>query len=150
MALNAAMARMAEASGGMKATRMAAGGFEELALPVAVRKGMGIIAMKVFAQDQIVGAASIEKLLVYSLSLPVSLASVGMPKARVHRAKHQTRPILHADVRCGSAASVGFHRGRTQGVAHGVLSGPPRCLTIVWNGAVANRSYRYSTPTRRR
>ena len=80
MALNAAMARMADARGGMKATPMAAGGFEELALPVAVRKGMGIIAMKVFAQEQIVGAAPIEKLLAYSLSLPVSLASVGMPK----------------------------------------------------------------------
>jgi uncharacterized protein len=80
MALNAAMARMAEGRDGMKATRMTEGGFEELALPVAVRKGMGVIAMKVFAQDQIVGAASIEKLLSYSLSLPISLASVGMPK----------------------------------------------------------------------
>ena len=80
MALNAAMARMADVKGGMKATPMGLGGFEELALPVAVRKGMGIIAMKVFAQDQIVGAAPIEKLLAYSLSLPVSLASVGMPK----------------------------------------------------------------------
>jgi len=74
------MARMAEGQGGMKATSMIEGGFEELALPVAVRKGMGVIAMKVFAQDQIVGAASIENLLAYSLSLPVSLASVGMPK----------------------------------------------------------------------
>ncbi len=80
MALNAAMARMAEGQGPMKATPMAQGGFEELALPVAIRKKMGIIAMKVFAQDQIVGAAPIEKLLAYSLSLPVSLASVGMPK----------------------------------------------------------------------
>jgi uncharacterized protein len=80
MALNAAMARMAEGQGGMKATPMTEGGFEELALPVAIRKKMGIIAMKVFAQDQIVGAAPIEKLLAYSLSLPVSLASVGMPK----------------------------------------------------------------------
>jgi uncharacterized protein len=80
MALNAAMARMAEGQGGMQATPMAQGGFEELALPVAVRKAMGIIAMKVFAQDQIVGAAPIEKLLAYALSLPVSLASVGMPK----------------------------------------------------------------------
>src|SRR5258708_7353500 len=80
MALNAAMARMADAKGGMKATPMSQGGFEELALPVAVRKGMGVIAMKVFAQEQIVGAAPIEKLLAYSLSLPVSLASVGMPK----------------------------------------------------------------------
>jgi predicted aldo/keto reductase-like oxidoreductase len=80
MALNAAMARMAEGRGGMKATPMAAGGFEELALPVAVRKRMGVIAMKVFAQDQLVGAAPIEQLLTYALSLPVSLASLGMPK----------------------------------------------------------------------
>lgn len=80
MALNAAMARMAEGRGGMKATPMSAGGFEELALPVAVRRGLGVIAMKVFAQDQIIGAAPVEKLLAYSLSLPVSLASLGMPK----------------------------------------------------------------------
>ena len=77
MALNAALARMAD---GMKATPMSEGGFEELALPVAVRKGMGVIAMKVFGQDQIVGTAPIDKLLTYALSLPVSLASVGMPK----------------------------------------------------------------------
>ena len=80
MALNAAFARMADAPGGMKATPMPEGGFEELALPVAVRKQMGIIAMKVFGQDQLVGAAPTEKLLTYSLSLPVSLASCGMPK----------------------------------------------------------------------
>ena len=49
-------------------------------MPVAVRKGLGVIAMKVFAQDQIIGAAPVEKLLTYSLSLPVSLASLGMPK----------------------------------------------------------------------
>ncbi|MDG3005063.1 aldo/keto reductase [Paludisphaera mucosa] len=80
MALNAAMARMADAKGGMKATPMAEGSFEELALPVAVRKGLGVIAMKVFAQEQILGAAPVEKLMAYALSLPVSLASLGMPK----------------------------------------------------------------------
>ncbi len=80
MALNAAMARMADAKGGMKATPMSQGGFEELALPVAIRKQMGVIAMKVFGQEQIVGTAPIEKLLTYALSLPVSLASLGMPK----------------------------------------------------------------------
>jgi aryl-alcohol dehydrogenase-like predicted oxidoreductase len=68
MALNAAMARMAEGRGGMKATPMASGGFEELALPVASRKGMGVIAMKVFGQDQIVGAAPIDRLLTYACS----------------------------------------------------------------------------------
>jgi predicted aldo/keto reductase-like oxidoreductase len=80
MALNAALARMANAPGGMKATAMRTGGFEELALPVAVRKRMGVIAMKVFGQEQLIGAAPVEKLLAYALSLPVSLASCGMPK----------------------------------------------------------------------
>ncbi len=80
MALNAALARMANVPGGMKATPMRAGGFEELALPVAVRKGMGVIAMKVFGQDQLAGAAPFADLLTYALSLPVSLASCGMPK----------------------------------------------------------------------
>ena len=59
---------------------MPAGGFEELALPVAVRKRMGVIAMKVFGQDQLVDAAPVEKLLIHAPSLPVSLASCGMPK----------------------------------------------------------------------
>jgi predicted aldo/keto reductase-like oxidoreductase len=80
MALNAAMARMLPAPGGMKATPTPTGSFEELALPVAVRKGLGIIAMKVLGQDQLTDAAPIEKMVAYALSLPVSLASIGMPK----------------------------------------------------------------------
>jgi hypothetical protein len=80
MALNAALARMANAPGGMKATPAPGASFEELALPVAVRKQMGVIAMKVFGQDQLVGTAPFEQLLTYALSLPVSLASCGMPK----------------------------------------------------------------------
>ena len=80
MALNAARARMADAPGGMKATLMPRGGFEELALPVAIRKGMGVIAMKVFGQEQLIDAAPIDALITYALSLPVSLASLGMPR----------------------------------------------------------------------
>jgi len=80
MALNAALARMADTTNGMKATRAGADGFEALALPVARRKKMGIIAMKVFGQEQLLGTAPLEKLLAYALSLPVSLASVGMPR----------------------------------------------------------------------
>ena len=45
---------------------------------------MGVIAMKVTAQDNLVGSqsgkASMERLLRYSLSLPVAVAVVGMPK----------------------------------------------------------------------
>jgi aryl-alcohol dehydrogenase-like predicted oxidoreductase len=80
MALNAGLARMADAPGGMKATLMGAASFERLALPVATRKHMGVIAMKVFGQEQLLGAAPVEKLLTYVLSLPISLASVGMPQ----------------------------------------------------------------------
>lgn len=78
MALNAGLASITET---MKlAPTPASASFEQLALPVATRKKMGVIAMKVFGQEHLIGAASPEKLLAYALSLPVSLASVGMPK----------------------------------------------------------------------
>jgi uncharacterized protein len=54
--------------------------FETVALPVARAKKMGIIAMKIFGQDALVGAAPADKLLRYSLTLPVTTAVVGMPK----------------------------------------------------------------------
>ena len=50
-----------------------------LALPVAMRKKMGIIAMKIFAQDQIVKAPA-KDLIRYSMSLPVTACVLGMPK----------------------------------------------------------------------
>jgi uncharacterized protein len=79
MALNAGMASMADTDHGMKARPAGPVSFEKLALPVAVHKRMGIIAMKVFGQEQLLGSATVEQLLAYALSLPVSLASVGMP-----------------------------------------------------------------------
>jgi predicted aldo/keto reductase-like oxidoreductase len=58
--------------------------FEEVALPVAVRKNMGIIAMKITAQEGLIGPgskkASAEQLIRYALSLPVSLVTIGMPQ----------------------------------------------------------------------
>jgi hypothetical protein len=55
--------------------------FEDVALPVARRKKMGVIAMKVFAQEALVGQAPPAKLLYYPLSLAgVTLAVAGMPK----------------------------------------------------------------------
>lgn len=78
MALNAAMATMK----GSKPSPDGPRSFEALALPVAVRKKMGIIAMKVFAQDKLQGqsAATAKNLIQYSLSLPITTAVVGMPK----------------------------------------------------------------------
>lgn len=58
--------------------------FEELALPAAKKKNLGVILMKVTAQERLVGAgagkAGIEPLIRYALSLPVSTAIIGMPK----------------------------------------------------------------------
>lgn len=80
MALNAALVGMKTGAGGMVINPDMKSSFESIALPVAVKKNMGVIAMKIFAADGLVGQAAAEKLLSYSLSLPVTLAVVGMPK----------------------------------------------------------------------
>lgn len=81
MALNAAMAGMGEGQGrGATAGSRPGATFEELALPVAVRKKMGVTAMKVFAQDRISGLAPADLLIRYAMSLPVACAVIGMPQ----------------------------------------------------------------------
>lgn len=80
MALNAARAGMVNTKSGFETKLMPEASFETLALPVANRKNMGIIAMKVFAQEKLLGKASVEHLLRYALSLPVTAAVAGMPK----------------------------------------------------------------------
>ncbi len=63
--------------------------FEELALPAAVKKGLGVICMKVTAQDKLVGSgagrAPMASLVRYAWSLPISAAVIGMPKAEFIR-----------------------------------------------------------------
>ncbi|HVX66167.1 MAG TPA: aldo/keto reductase [Bryobacteraceae bacterium] len=76
MALNAALAGMGE----MEAKPGRATSFQLVALPVAKTKNMGIIAMKVFAQEKLTGTAPTETLLRYAMSLPVTTAVAGMPK----------------------------------------------------------------------
>lgn len=80
MALNAALVGMKSGPGGMVPNEAMPPSFESVALPVALRKNMGVLAMKIFAQDALVSQATAEKLLYYSLSLPVAAAVVGMPK----------------------------------------------------------------------
>ena len=80
MALNAAHVGMVSGKGGMKINPLMKDSFEKLALPVANRKKMGVIAMKIFGQEGLVGHAAIDKLIRYSLSLPVSAAVLGMPE----------------------------------------------------------------------
>jgi uncharacterized protein len=75
MALNAAQAAL-----GAPPTMTAA--FENTALPVAVRKNMGIIAMKIWLQDFLpdVPERTARNLMYYTLSLPVAAAVIGSPK----------------------------------------------------------------------
>src|SRR5215469_4534223 len=60
------------------------GRFEEVALPAANKKKLGIIAMKVTGQEFLLGSGSgkaeMSALLRYSMSLPVTTAVVGMPQ----------------------------------------------------------------------
>ncbi len=79
MALNAALVGMRNGKGGMEPNPGIKESFEKIALPVALRKKMGITAMKAYAQGPLTEKASPEKLVRYSLTLPVAAAVVGMP-----------------------------------------------------------------------
>jgi predicted aldo/keto reductase-like oxidoreductase len=103
MALNAALVGMTNGHGPRVANWAGTTSFEKIALPVANRKKMGVIAMKVMAQDGLIGPASPEKLLYYAQSLPVTTAIVGMPKleqieANVRLAK-AFKPLPESEMR---------------------------------------------------
>jgi len=80
MALNIAQIGNSAPSNRAGQGQTGASGFERIAMPVALKKNMGLTAMKVFAQDRLLGKASIEMLLRYAMTLPVSAAVAGMPK----------------------------------------------------------------------
>ena len=83
MALNAALQGMTGGEHGMVLNSAIKTSFEQLALPVARKKNLGILAMKITGQEMLVGTGAdksdMEKLLQYALSLPVASAVVGMP-----------------------------------------------------------------------
>ena len=89
MALNAGTVAMMSGAHGMVPNPAMKSSFETVALPVALRKKMGILGMKVFAQDALIGQAGADKLLYYTLSLPVTAAVVSMPK--FEHIEHNTR-----------------------------------------------------------
>ena len=81
MALNAALQGMKNGKGKMVINPVLSTSFEEVALPVAKKKNLGVIAMKAFGQEDIISTETpAHKLLRYSLSLPVSVVTVGVPK----------------------------------------------------------------------
>jgi len=79
--------------------------FEELALPAANRKNLGVILMKVTGQDKLLGMgkADTAALLRYAWSLPISTAVCGMPKlefleANVAAARAYASPLSPAEM----------------------------------------------------
>ena len=81
MALNAALQGMKNGKGKMVINPVLSTSFEQVALPVAKKKNLGIIAMKAFGQEDLISDETPpHKLLRYSLSLPVSVVTVGVPK----------------------------------------------------------------------
>lgn len=80
MALNAALVGMKDGKKGMEVNKAMKDSFEHIALPAALKKKMGVTAMKIFGQEGLLGAAPIERLIHYSMSLPVAAVVLGMPK----------------------------------------------------------------------
>jgi aryl-alcohol dehydrogenase-like predicted oxidoreductase len=79
--------------------------FEELALPAANKKNLGVILMKVTGQEKLLedGGADAASLLRYAWSLPISAAVCGMPKlehleANVATAKAYSSPLPPAEM----------------------------------------------------
>ena len=85
MALNAALQGMQDGQGKMILNPAMTTSFEEVALPAARKKNLGVIAMKVFGQEDIVPDPNdkelVNRLIQYSLSLDgVAVAVMGCPK----------------------------------------------------------------------
>jgi hypothetical protein len=74
--------------------------FEELALPAANRKNLGVILMKVTGQEKLLGPgkADAASLLRYAWSLPVSAAVCGMPKLEFLEANVATAQAFAASL----------------------------------------------------
>ncbi|MDE0100939.1 MAG: aldo/keto reductase [Bryobacterales bacterium] len=92
--------------------------FEDIALPVAVKKGLGIVGMKVTAQEGLLGQgpdrASAESLIRYVLSLPVSVVTVGMPDLQMIRENaalvRSFEPMAAEEMRDMSDRLAGAHK----------------------------------------
>jgi hypothetical protein len=103
MALNIAMIGNAAPSDKAGQGMTGASGFEALAMPVALKKKMGLTAMKVFAQEKLIGKADPAILLRYAMTLPVAAAVAGMPKLEHLDANLATakafQPLSNEDMR---------------------------------------------------
>ena len=116
------------------------GRFEELALPAARKKNLGIIAMKVCGQEFLLGnepgKTEVDPLLRYSMSLPVSTAVVGMP--HLEHIEHNTEvarnfaPLPGAEMD-GLRQALEPSRDALEKRLIGHLDGPTQCPEAFWS-----------------
>jgi uncharacterized protein len=112
MALNAALQGMRGIGGGNQTLNPAIkSSFELAALPVALKKNLGVIGMKVYAQEALLEPGPRQKdpamLFRYTLSLPVATTIIGMPK---HEHIHQNVQWAKAFKPFSPAEMKGFSR----------------------------------------
>ena len=115
------------------------GRLEELALPAARKKNLGVIAMKVYGQDFLLGTgpgkADFEPLLRYAMSLPVTAAVAGMPRLEfiehnVNVAKNFS-PLLEPEMN-QLRRGLEISREPLEKKLTGHLDGPTRTPEIFW------------------
>ncbi len=121
MALNAALRGQV---GGVSTS------FETTALPVALRKKMGVTAMKIFGQDALVGQAPHDKLIQYSMSLPVASAVIGMPKPEFLEQKRAGCQSVPPHAAHGNETHVRPARAEEQTGDGAVLPHPRRRVAV--------------------
>ena len=82
------------------------GEFEKTALVAANKKGLGIIAMKVYGQEFLIGTdggkTDVDTLLRFAMSLPVTTAVTGMPKVEMleHNVEQARNFCRSAAIKC--------------------------------------------------
>jgi predicted aldo/keto reductase-like oxidoreductase len=117
------------------------GRFEELALPAAKKKNLGVIAMKVTGQELLngdgTGQADVPSLLRYSMSLPVATAVIGMPKMEfINRNVEVARtfsPLKEEEMhRLRDKLAVSRKPMEEQLTELGYLDGPTRTPEAFW------------------
>jgi len=115
------------------------GRFEELALPAANKKNLGVIAMKVTGQEFLLGTengkSDIDSLMRYSMSLPVTTAVVGMPQLAMleHNIEiaRNFKPFLPGDME-RIRQEVAPSRGGLEKNLVGHHDGPTRLPHFFW------------------
>jgi len=115
------------------------GQFEELALPAARKKNLGVIAMKVCGRGFMLGEepdkADFDSLLRYSMGLPVAAAVVGMPQLEMieHNATmaRAFTPLSAEDID-SLRKRVSPLRESLEKYLIGHLDGPTRCGHLFW------------------